>query len=215
MAESMKKQLADKVQETGLPTHSVTDLAQIRALADPLRLRIIGALGGAPRTTKQVADILGEKPTKLYHHMEALERVGLIRLMHTRPNRGTIEKYYQAVASRFEVSSSALSPDVGEGEKRSAQEAMLTSILENAQKELLATLRPESPACGDPADAPIVVRVTMIATQRKLQSVRKQLLRWIEKLRSVEGGQGETGKSSAADKVTYTFTAVLCRTDSK
>lgn len=27
------------------------------------------------RTTKQVAERLGEKPTKLYHHVEALERV--------------------------------------------------------------------------------------------------------------------------------------------
>ena len=31
----------------------------------------------APRTTKQVAELLGEPPTRLYHHVAALERAGL------------------------------------------------------------------------------------------------------------------------------------------
>src|SRR5262245_52283071 len=105
-----KQQRPQAGQALPLGTHTVTDLAQIRALADPLRLRILGALGREPRTTKQVADVLGEKPTKLYHHVEALERVGLVRLTETRPNRGTVEKYYQAVAGRFQVAGSALSP---------------------------------------------------------------------------------------------------------
>jgi hypothetical protein len=51
-----------------------------------------------------VAQRLREKPTKLYHHVEALERVGLIRLARTRQNRGTIEKYHIAVARQFKAS---------------------------------------------------------------------------------------------------------------
>jgi DNA-binding transcriptional ArsR family regulator len=80
---------------------TVSDLEQIRVLADPLRLRILEELCVAELTTKQVAQRLREKPTKLYHHVEALERVGLIRLARTRQNRGTIEKYYVAVARQF------------------------------------------------------------------------------------------------------------------
>ena len=77
------------------PTREVmilTELDQIKVLADPLRIRILEELG-QERTTKQVADLIGEKPTKLYHHVEALERVGLIQLTRTRQNRGTLEKY--------------------------------------------------------------------------------------------------------------------------
>src|SRR5262249_15887077 len=66
-------------------TQTVTDLGQLQALADPLRLRILGALTSEPRTTKQVADLLGEKHNKLYYHVEALERAGLIQLKETRP----------------------------------------------------------------------------------------------------------------------------------
>ena len=63
--------------------------------------RLLEALVLEPRTTKQVAEALGEKPTKLYHHVDALEKVGLIRLIRTQRNRGTLEKYYQSVARSF------------------------------------------------------------------------------------------------------------------
>lgn len=88
------------------PMMVLDDLDQLRALSDPLRLRILEALAGRPRTTKQVAELLEEKPTRLYHHVDALESAGLVRLVHTRPKRGTLEKYYQAAARRFRADSS-------------------------------------------------------------------------------------------------------------
>ena len=51
---------------------------QIKALANPLRQQILELMIEAPITTKQVADRLGEKPTKLYHHVDTLEAAGLI-----------------------------------------------------------------------------------------------------------------------------------------
>src|SRR5437762_6605018 len=83
--------------------HVITDLQQIKALADPLRQQILGAFVSEPRTTKQVAGLLGQPPTKLYHHVDLLERVGLIELVATKPKRGTTEKYFQAIAHRFAV----------------------------------------------------------------------------------------------------------------
>src|SRR5438128_4537285 len=73
-------------------------VAEMRALAHPLRLRIIELFAEAPRTTKQVAELLGQPPTRLYHHVAALERAGLLRLVETRQNRGTTEKWYEAAA---------------------------------------------------------------------------------------------------------------------
>jgi len=97
--------------ETGQESlKTLTDLEQIRTLADPLRLRMLEAFGDE-RTTKQVADLLGEKPTRLYHHVDALERVGLIRLTRTARKRGTTEKYYRAVAESFRAELGLFSPD--------------------------------------------------------------------------------------------------------
>ena len=48
------------------------ELEQVKVLADPLRVRILETMALEERTTKQVAEELGEKPTRLYPHVEAL-----------------------------------------------------------------------------------------------------------------------------------------------
>lgn len=70
-------------------------LAALRAAAHPLRLRLLELFAQGARTTKQAAADLGEPPTRLYHHVHALERAGLVRLVETRAKRGTEEKYYE------------------------------------------------------------------------------------------------------------------------
>src|SRR5262249_14730633 len=75
-------------------------LEQVRALSHPLRLRLLELFAARPRTTKQAAEELGETPTKLYHHVAALERAGLVRLCETRKKRGTTEKYFEAATHR-------------------------------------------------------------------------------------------------------------------
>src|SRR5262245_66335309 len=67
---------------------------ELRALAHPLRLRLVEEFAGAARTTMQVAAAMGEPPTRLYHHVNALERAGILKLARTRQGRGTTEKYY-------------------------------------------------------------------------------------------------------------------------
>ena len=76
---------------------------QVKILAHPFRMKLIEAFSHKPMTAKQAAELLGQKPTKLYHHVDALERVGLIKLVNTQKKRGTLEKYYRTVAHHFIV----------------------------------------------------------------------------------------------------------------
>ncbi len=76
---------------------------QVKVMAHPLRMKLIEAFSHKPMTAKQAAQMLGQKPTKLYHHVDALERVGLIKLVKTQKKRGTLEKYYRTVAQNFIV----------------------------------------------------------------------------------------------------------------
>ena len=78
--------------------HTITDLEQAKVLADPLRLRILESLCEEARTTKQVADKMGEKAPRLYRHVDALVDEGLLELIEEKPKRGTIERYYKTVA---------------------------------------------------------------------------------------------------------------------
>src|SRR6266487_3512504 len=77
-------------------------VADLRALAHPLRLRMMELFAESPKTTKQVADLLGQPPTRLYHHVAALERAGLLVLKETRQNRGAVEKWYAGVSQRIQ-----------------------------------------------------------------------------------------------------------------
>src|SRR6185295_7812601 len=112
-------------------------VAELRALAHPLRLRMIELFAETPRTTKQVAGILGQPPTRLYHHVAALERAGLLVLKETRQVRGATEKWYEAAARRL-----ALKRATAPGGRR-ALGATALSILEQSRQEVAHAVQHE------------------------------------------------------------------------
>jgi DNA-binding transcriptional ArsR family regulator len=120
--------------------YTLTDLEQVKVLADPLRVRILEALGPGEFTTKQVAQQLGEKPTRLYHHVEALERVGLVRLSRTQQVRGTVEKYYIAVARTFRADS-GLFHAAGDSEKAETLAEVVNTMMDNTAADLRRLVR--------------------------------------------------------------------------
>jgi len=85
------------------PASATATLAQVKALADPLRYRVFENLIAEPRTAKQMAEHLGTHPTRLYHHFRVLEKAGLIEAAGTRQKRGTTEKYFKAAVDRIEA----------------------------------------------------------------------------------------------------------------
>lgn len=79
----------------------IEDAETIKALADPLRLRIMRALGRDARTkprimtVKQLAEELGEPGTKLYRHMNKLLGADLIQVAELRLVGGIVEQHYR------------------------------------------------------------------------------------------------------------------------
>ena len=51
-----------------------------RALADPSRLRILGAIANETKTGKELSDALGLTPPTISHHIAKLNEAGLIRV---------------------------------------------------------------------------------------------------------------------------------------
>lgn len=177
-------------------THVVTSLRQMRALVDPLRVRILREFVETPRTTKQVAERLGEKPTRLYRHVEALAAAGLLELKEERRKRGTMERYFQAIASRFEVDRSLLSvPGAGEGEGRRTIQALLQRV----ESEALDAI--EQCDEGDPL-GPFVLRADLRAGPTEVRRLRQKLLEWVEECqaatRSDSAGRTRSGRRFGA-----------------
>ena len=117
----------------------ISDLETIRIMSDPLRLRIIQAMSAdidEPWTVKRLAAALGVPATKLYYHVNLLEKHGLVRVAGTAIVSGIVESRYAIAARRFEVDRAVFataSPDGG-----SAMAGLLTTILDTTRDEILA-----------------------------------------------------------------------------
>jgi DNA-binding transcriptional ArsR family regulator len=179
--------------ETGTTLARITDLRQIRAIANPLRIRMLQLFAQGPLTTKQVADRLGEKPTRLYNHARTLERAGLVRLVRTTQNRGTTERYLQAVSSRFEVDESLFAMGRSGSAARAAVYATAVAML----RDVAERLETASPASG--AAEPLVGQAAIRVTPREYDRLRAQVLRWFEGLQRRKAGRAQS--TEAADAV--------------
>lgn len=171
----------------------ITDLRQVRAIANPLRIRMLQLFAQGPLTTKQVADRLGEKPTRLYNHARALEKAGLVRLVRTRQNRGTTERYLEAVGSRFEIDESLFALGRPGSAAKAATYATAGAMLRAAASELDRTA-----ADGPGGPESLVAQASLRVTPREYQRLRARVVEWIQGVeRRRPGGRVRAGARDA------------------
>ncbi len=66
-----------------------------KALADPLRIRLLQWLAESPRSARELADCAGLPADRLYYHLGQLEQAGLIEVAdYRRLDRGKAERIY-------------------------------------------------------------------------------------------------------------------------
>ena len=155
-------------------THKIKDLEQVRLLSDPLKLQLLQAFAQSAKTTKQVAEELGESVTKLYRHVDALHDSGLLVVIEEKQKRGTIERTFRAVAQRFEADHSLFADAAGEEGKDAAREMLRVS-----EAEILDVL---ANASEDDEEQAIVTRIRGRASPEKIAELRATLKKWIASL---------------------------------
>ncbi len=112
-----------------LAERQVDDVATLKALADPIRLAIMGTLMGgedAARTVKEIATAIGEPQTKLYRHIKQLEQAGLIRVAGTRLVSGIVESRYTAAQESLRLSRELFAAD--SSARSEALDAVLAAV---------------------------------------------------------------------------------------
>ena len=118
-----------------IQTHAVTDPAQRKALASPLRQEILGRwTDGEPRTVADIAAVMGRPATAIYYHMHQLEKVGLLIRAGSRPGPKRDEILYKPVAKEFD-----LTPTPGDPEQIADAMAALTTANRMALGDLKAS----------------------------------------------------------------------------
>jgi DNA-binding transcriptional ArsR family regulator len=160
----------------------IEDLATLRLLSDPLRLRLIEELGVQPTTVKELAKAMDMKPNRLYYHVNLLEEHGLVRVTQTRIVSGIVERTYALVAKHF-----AVSDDL--------------SLPVDVRREVTNTLfRVVSAEIDDAADAN-VGRMQLWLTDDEREAFKQELSDLLDKY-----GNGDRQRADAvADRYTLLF----------
>ena len=82
-------------------TMLVSEPAQLRAMADPFRVRLVQLLRDRARSTQEISEELEVPKGTVGHHLKVLESAGLIRVVRTRKVRAVTEKFYGRTARLF------------------------------------------------------------------------------------------------------------------
>ncbi len=162
-------------------TYIVKSLKQAKLLSDPLRLRILQEFIERPRTTMQVAESLGEKPSRLYRHVDALQGAGLLELKEERRKRGTTERYLQAIAHHFVIDPTLFLPGASSRQKIESREGMIESLIEMLRDELKQVYqRPHKRELH-----PMLLRAQVRGTTKEIKQLQQGLADWMEACHSL------------------------------
>lgn len=185
-------------------------MQQVRALSHPLRLKLLELFFERPRTTMQAAEHLGEAPTRLYHHVASLERAGLVRLRETRQNRGTTEKYFEAVTSRIEPVE--LKDALRKKVTRRDLAAMGLVVFDQARNELVRALAVDP---GDAAENLMAIRGVLRMSPAAAKRLRKELPGVVKRLQRRSGAtqKSRSGSEPRRARGRYSLTIALLPTD--
>ena len=122
------------------PVHIIKDLDAAKLITDPLRQQIIEVLLSQPLTVKEIANKLGLAPSKLYYHINSLEKHELIRVVDTTIHGNIIEKHYWVTAYDYRLDESLFNFNVTEVEGKENIISMAISTLDTARQDFIRSI---------------------------------------------------------------------------
>jgi DNA-binding transcriptional ArsR family regulator len=153
----------------------VPNLETLRVLADGRRHEILTALIHEPLTVRVLAEQLRLPRTRLYYHLELLERHGLVRVVQTRMVSGALEHTYRAAARAFRVDRSALS-------------ASAAAAIDEAQATILQAVAEDLRSRRDVTRDPLVSRTFVRLSASRYAELETRLRALVAEYRDDEDG---------------------------
>lgn len=128
--------MAERTHSPAAPdTLVVDDLATLRAMSHPLRMRMIELMSRGEWTVKQAAAALGVSQTRLYRHVAILESHGLLRVTGTRVVSGITEKRY-AAPPRLTVEPRLFGGDAEPGDMAAGVDGLVATAFATIRSEI-------------------------------------------------------------------------------
>ena len=131
------------------PVMMVEDLETLKILADPMRNQILEILAPGKLTINQMAKKLGLSPSKLYYHINLLEKYGLIKEVDSIVKANIIEKVYWVSAYECKMEHNLCNFSTPEG-----QESMMTVMvtpIDSTREDMMRSLEARATALNQGA----------------------------------------------------------------
>lgn len=113
---------------------ALLDPAKLRVLSDPQRSFIVYSVTSRAKTVKELASELGCPPTRLYYHVQQLEKHGLVFVEEARLVSGIVEKRYRAVARELLLDRAAF--QVAGSTDATRVDALLGFVFDQSRREV-------------------------------------------------------------------------------
>jgi AcrR family transcriptional regulator len=110
------------------------DPVKLRVIADPLRSFVLYSLVPEAKTVRRLAEEVGCPKTRLYYHLQQLEKHGLVFVEKTREVSGIIEKSYRASARDWVLDRTKVDPRAASG--RARVDALLAFVFDQTRLEI-------------------------------------------------------------------------------
>lgn len=132
------------------PVLIIKDLETLKIMADPQRNQILEILAPEKLTINQMAKKLGLSPSKLYYHINLLEKYGLIQEVDSIVKANIIEKVYWISAYECKMDDSLCNFSTPEGQE-STMTAMVTPI-DSTREDMMRSLEARASALNQGAE---------------------------------------------------------------
>ncbi len=165
---------------------------QFRLLTDPLRQSLLKLLGTKEMSTSGLAEALGgQAPSNLYYHVHRLLSAGLIRLVRTEPRRGTVEKFYEAVANVFTVKPELVVTMAADQPMQDDMVAAARGLMEDTLHRFATSVARGLFSQAVHRAPPTLAGITIRAPEDRLRDLGDRLRRWLIDLsREDDGSSG-------------------------
>ena len=179
---------------------NLNDPSLVRALAHPLRARLLGILQERRASPRELAQELGAPLGNVSYHIRILAGLKLIRLVKKTPRRGAIEHHYEAVRGA-EISDGAWAetPPI-------VKQAMVVSALQEVGRSVN-----DAAALGgfDRADAHLT-RTRLTLDERGFGELAEALMKLLERAERIQERSAERLKrANHADELPVALVMLL------
>ncbi len=167
----------------------INDPRLVKALAHPLRLRILGILEKRVASPSELAEELSAPLGNVSYHVRMLADFGLIKLVRRTPRRGAVEHHYEAVG-RVTMSDDAWSQLPG-----LVREALISETLSQIGEQVNAG------AAGGGFDTPEahVGNLQLVLDRRGMKELSKELAGLANRATAIQRESAKRLQAAGAD----------------